>query len=203
MLKIYGKRQSRAARCLWVLEEMGLAYEQVPLDTANGDTKTTTYLALNPAGKVPTLDDDGFVLRESVAITSYLVTTADTPLWPTDVRTQALIHQWSSWSVTDMEAPLHTLFHEKRRVTRMGTTIDPAFVAAQVESASKALAVLDRQLQTDPFVVGKSFTLGDINAFTSAMLAQMFIDVSTYPAIQDWLARCAARPAWKRVEALP
>jgi len=203
MLKIYGKRQSRAARCLWLLEEMGLPYEQMPVDTQNGDTRTPAYLGLNPSGKVPTLDDDGFALRESIAITTYLVEKAETPLWPADVRTRALIQQWSSWAVTDMESPLNAMFREKRRMAAAGAAPDAGFMAAQDELATKAIKVLDTAVAAHPYVVGETFTLGDINAYTAAMLAPMFVDLSGYPAVRDWMSRCAARPAWKRVEALP
>ena len=199
MIRIYGKKQSRASRCFWVAEEMGLAYEQVPRDTQNGETRSADYLALNPAGKVPVLDDDGFVLRESLAITFYLVRKAATPLWPDDIQAQALVQQWSSWAVTDMEFPLNAMFLARRRG---GGEADAGFMAAHVEMAGKALGVLEKQLGAHPYVLGDAFTLGDINAFNAAMLAPMFVDMANYPAVAEWLARCGARPAWQRVQAL-
>jgi len=203
MLKIYGKRQSRAARCLWVLEEMELPYTQIPVDTQSGETKTPEYLAMNPAGKVPIIDDDGFVLRESVAINAYLVTRADTPLWPTDVRSQAYVNQWSSWATTEMEVPLNAIFRAKRRAGASGGAVDPAFIAENLDVAGKTLHVLEDHLATHRYVAGDAFTLGDINAFTAAMLVPMFKDLSDYPAVQEWMTRCGGRPAWKRVSALP
>jgi glutathione S-transferase len=203
MLKLYGKQRSRAARCLWLLEEMGLPYNQVPVDTQSGETRTPSYLALNPAGKVPVVDDDGFVLRESIAINAYLVTKAATALWPDDVHTQAHINQWSSWATTEMEIPLNAIFRAKRRAGTTGVEADAAFISDNLELARQTLQVLEKHLVTTPYVATEAFTLGDINAYTATMLVPMFQDLSGFPAVKEWMMRCSARPAWKRVAAMP
>jgi glutathione S-transferase len=203
MLKIYGKQRSRAARCLWVLEEMGLPYTQVPVDTQSGETRTPEFLAINPAGKVPVIDDGGFVLRECLAINAYLVAKADTPLWPLEWRTRAYINQWSSWAATEMEVPLNALFHAKRRAAAAGAEVDGAFMSTTLDVARKTLKLLEDHLIAHRYVACQAFTLGDINAYTAAMLVPMFQDLSDYPAVQEWMTRCGTRPAWKRVTALP
>jgi glutathione S-transferase len=71
MLKLYGTRMSRAARSLWALEELGLKYEHVPLNT-QGDSRKPEYLKVNPNGHVPALEDDGLTVWESMAINLYL-----------------------------------------------------------------------------------------------------------------------------------
>src|SRR6185437_3394897 len=71
-LKIYGVARSRTFRTLWMAKELGLDYEHVKIDFATGDTRTPAHLALNPNGHVPVIDDDGFVLWESMAINLYL-----------------------------------------------------------------------------------------------------------------------------------
>ena len=72
MLKIYGHPGSRAARPLWVCRELGLQYEHVPTHFADGGTKSAEFLAINPAGRIPAIDDGGFRLAESMAINIYL-----------------------------------------------------------------------------------------------------------------------------------
>ena len=67
-LKIYGVARSRAFRTLWMAKELGLDYEHVKVDFATGETRTPAHLALNPNGQVPVIDDNGFVLWESMAI---------------------------------------------------------------------------------------------------------------------------------------
>ena len=71
-LKIYGVARSRAFRTLWMAKELGLDYEHVKVDFATGATRTAAHLALNPNGQVPVIDDNGFVLWESMAINLYL-----------------------------------------------------------------------------------------------------------------------------------
>src|SRR5207237_9504869 len=73
-LKIYGVARSRAFRTLWMDKELGLDYEHVKVDFATGETRTPAHLALNPNGHVPVIDDNGFVLWESMAIHHYLAT---------------------------------------------------------------------------------------------------------------------------------
>src|SRR5260221_14770536 len=72
MLKIYGIPRSRAFRTLWMPKELGLEYENIPIDFANDATRTPEYLRINPNGHVPTIDDDGVILWESMAINLYL-----------------------------------------------------------------------------------------------------------------------------------
>ena len=72
MLKIYGVARSRAFRVLWMAQELGLDYEHVKVDFASGETRESGFLALNPNGQVPVIDDDGFILWESMAINLYL-----------------------------------------------------------------------------------------------------------------------------------
>src|SRR5437588_323550 len=71
-LKIYGIPRSRAFRVLWMAKELGLDYENVPIDMGKGDTRTPDYLRINPNGHIPAIDDDGFILWESMAINLYL-----------------------------------------------------------------------------------------------------------------------------------
>ena len=73
MLKIYGMARSRAFRTLWMAKELGLEYENIALNPMSGtETRTPEFLAINPNGHVPAIDDDGFVLWESMAINLYL-----------------------------------------------------------------------------------------------------------------------------------
>lgn len=72
MLKLYGQARSRASRSLWMLEETGIGYEHVPVRPYT-QSREPAYLALNPNGHIPTLEDEGFILWESLAINLYPV----------------------------------------------------------------------------------------------------------------------------------
>ena len=200
MLVLYGRRLSRAARCLWALEELGLPYRQVPLDFTLGETKRGDYLALNPQGKVPTLVDGAFVLRESVAINYYLASLAANPLWPDDDKVRALIFQWSSWATTEVEFHFTTVVRELRRAAGAAEPPNAALVENSYAAVGETLKVLEAHLAGGgAWVVGDDFTIGDVNTAFPIMGLATRIDMAPFPAIGDWLRRCTARPAWLRV----
>ena len=87
-LKIYGVPLSRAYRALWMANELGLDYENVPIHFADGSAKTPEYLAVNPNGRIPAIDDNGFKLWESMAINLYLAKKHGSGLLPKQWRTR-------------------------------------------------------------------------------------------------------------------
>ena len=128
-MKLYGIPQSRAARCLWALEETGLDYERV--DTVmRKDTNAPEFLAVNPNGRIPALVDGDLTLFESLAINSYVVKKAGGDLAPNGPAEAALADQWSLWAMTETEKPLlMALFHS---LGVMGHEKDPAIVAERM-----------------------------------------------------------------------
>src|SRR6266704_3003775 len=97
MIKLYGIPRSRAMRPLWMLEELGLPYEQVKVSFVN-DTRKPEFLRLNPNGHIPVLQDGDLVLWESLAINLYLARKYDKGLWPKRVEDEGRAFQWSLWS---------------------------------------------------------------------------------------------------------
>lgn len=199
MLTIYGTRPSRATRCLWALEELGLPYAQVKV----AEPKSPAFGRLNPMRKVPVLVDGEFVLTESVAITAYLASLQPGPLLPADPRSRARIDQWSSWAITEVEFHFTIMVREIRRAGQAGGAPDAALVAACIANVVETLGALETHLAAgNAYVAGDAFTIGDINtAFPISGIAPR-IDMAAFPAIADWLARCMARPAWARVQAI-
>src|SRR4030081_586180 len=112
-LKIYGIPRSRAFRTLWMAKELGLDYQNIPIDMGKGETRTPEYLAINPNGHVPAIDDDGVVLWESMAINLYLAKKhARGSLYPIRFEDEARTWQWSFWGMTEVERPVLTaMFH--------------------------------------------------------------------------------------------
>src|SRR3954464_1654229 len=109
MLKIYGIPRSRAFRTLWMAKELGLEYENVAVDMGTGETRTHEYLAVNPNGHIPAIDDDGFVLWESMAINLYLAKKHGSgSLYPARLEDEARAWQWSFWGMTEVERPVLT-----------------------------------------------------------------------------------------------
>lgn len=194
-LRIYGGSQSRAARCLWCAEELGLKYEHVPLHYADGSTRKPDFLAINPNGHVPAIQDEDFKLWESMAINLYLAKKHGGPLQPTTLEGEALAIQWSFWVMTEVEKPLVTLLLQ--RVVVPEDKRDPALMAACVKQLQAPLKVLnDAVANNRRYLLGPDFTIADLNVASVMAWAKMAkVDLSAYPAAADWLGRCLARPA--------
>jgi len=86
MIKLYGVPQAPAMRALWMLDELGLPYENVKVNFATGDTRKPEYLRINPNGHIPALQDGDLIIWESMAINLYLARKYDKGLWPKTVE---------------------------------------------------------------------------------------------------------------------
>jgi len=204
-LKIYGVLRSRATRPVWMAKELGLAYEQVPViqyyrlpnPTAAGvprNTQSPEFLAVNPNGLVPTIDDDGFVLNESLAITLYLARKHGGPLAPKDVREEGQMMMWSLWAATECEGHALRAMENAPSVT----THDPALYEASVTALKPKFGVLDKALrECGGHLVGNRFTVADLNVAEIIRYAQaapeLFVDA---PNVQSWITACQSRPAF-------
>ncbi|HTF36357.1 MAG TPA: glutathione S-transferase family protein [Myxococcota bacterium] len=198
MIKLYGVPMSRAARSLWMLEELGVPYENVPTHFATGDTRKPEYLALNPNGHIPTLQDGELVLWESMAINLYLGRRYDNGLWPKSIADEGRTYQWSLWAMTELEAPLlaylmhSALLPKEQRV--------PAKATEALAQLAKPLGVLEAALAARSLLVGETFGVADLNVASVLSWARMVrLDLSKWPHVDAWLGRCLERPAAKRV----
>lgn len=202
MITLLGKAISRSARCLWALEEVGVAYEHKALDYAKGDAKTAEFMAINPGAKIPALVDGDVALFESLAINLYVAQTyGKGSLWPDDAAGQALCLQWTLFSATEVEPPGATRlvqFIFKAPEDREQDVIDAAG-----EKSKPALDTLEATLQSRPYLAGDTFTVGDLNAACSVeYLVRTDFDLSPWPKVRDWITRCIDRPAYHAVAAI-
>src|ERR1700674_1850041 len=160
-LKIYGVPMSRAYRALWMANELGLDYESVPIHFADGSAKTPEYLAVNPNGRIPAIDDDGVVLWESMAINLYLAKKHDRGLWPKAPGEEAQAIQWSFGVMTEVEKPtLAVLLH---RVFLPEDQRDPKAAEDGEQQLQGPLKVLDQALAKTGHLIGSTFTVADLN----------------------------------------
>jgi glutathione S-transferase len=221
MIRLYGTAQTRAFRPLWMLEELGVPYELVKTDFANGDTRSAEFLRVNPNGHVPALVDGELTLFESVAINLYLAQRyGQGTLWPASEHDRARSVQWSFWVVTECEAFLFDVLFarggaqferwrawtetEEFRATHPGAppvTREGALARGKAAEAALQLPlrVLDAQLEGRDHLLGPSFGAADLNVasvWVTARLAKL--DLSPHPNVDAWLARCTSRPALAR-----
>lgn len=197
MLKIYGTSMSRAARSLWAAEELGLKYEHIPV-SFNGDSRKPEYLKINPNGHVPAIDDDGFILVESMAINLYLAEKyGKAPFWPSDVRGHAQAYQWSLWGMTETESHLLALLMNKLFLPAEQRS--DAAIKNATEALNAPLKVLDEHLKGREYLTGKDFTIADLNVASVLSLGNFVqLDMSATPTAQAWLGKCVSRPAMQK-----
>jgi glutathione S-transferase len=209
MLTIYGVYRSRASRTIWLAHELGLPFNHVPVmqlyrlpDAKAADatlhTKSPAFLKVNPNGHIPSIDDDGLVLHESLAINLYLAKKHGGPLAPADVAEDGEMGMWALWAATEVEPhALNVLYH---RIGNVWGPKDAKIADAAVEALKTPFAVLDRALAKTGWLVGGRFTVADINVAEIVRYAQAapeLLDAS--PKVKAWLAACQARPAFKKM----
>lgn len=196
-MKLYGVPASRAARCLWALEETGLPYENVKQVQQDGKP-LPEFLAANPNGRMPALRDGDLTLFESLAINTYLAKKAGGDLAPATLAEDAATQQWSLWAMTEVEKTLLTaLFHT---LGIFGHDKNPEKVAAAAKELDKPFKVLDAQLGKHKWLVGDRFTIADLNVASVLSWAKgARLDLSAYPNLSKWLDACLGRPAFGKV----
>ena len=195
MLKLYGSLNSSAGRCLWLLEELGVEYEQVALDFKAGEHKNPEYLKINPNGKVPTLVHDDFVLWETLAINRYLAKTFAPNLLGQNLADSALIDQWSLWSVLHLYLPFSVAMYFAWFKIGEAESVEKA----KTIDAPPLLKILDDYLAGKEFMVGGQFSVADINVASIVNLgARLEFDLSGFSNITSWLTKMREREAYQK-----
>lgn len=195
MITLYGDvTKTRANRCSWMLNEIGLPYDRKPLSFRPGAEKPAEFLALNPNGKCPVLVDGDFALFESLAINLYLARKYGGTLGPQSPEEEALMTQWSFWVATEVEKPL-LLLSAVRYLFEPHAPADED-TATALGKLARAWNVLNAHLENRPYVLGERLTAADINvAAVMHFILVADIDISAWPNMKRWLEMCLSRPA--------
>jgi len=196
---LYGVSGSRALRSIWAIEEVGVAYEHVPTHFTE-DSKTSEYLAVNPNGRIPALVDGDVTLFESMAINLYLAKTYGGDLYPDNAADEAKAIQWSVWAISEIE-PLQLQILMQRFMVPEAER-DQSVVDAAAEGLQRPFAVLDDALANQPYLLGETFTIADLNVAGVMLLLNMVNhDYSAYKNLQRWADACYARPSLAAAQA--
>jgi glutathione S-transferase len=202
MIRLHGTALSRANRCLWALEELGLRYEHVPTNFT-GESRSADYLKINRNGHVPSLEDDGEVLWESIAINLYLADKyGKDPFWPVSPETRGKCYQWSLWAVNEIERRVVTL--NAHRIWNPPERRDAEIVQCTLDELKGPFRILDEHLGTRTYLLGDSFTIADVNvaSIARALVLTLNIDLSETPAAERWLKQSLERDSYQRVLAM-
>jgi glutathione S-transferase len=199
MITLYGSANSRALRVIWMTAELGLKYEHKDWLPRSPETKTADYLEVNPNARVPSIDDDGFILSESMAINMYLAKKHKSPLYPADPKLEALCWQWSLWETDRLDRQI--VDYVRNSVASPPAERKPAIAEAAWLQVAPAFDVLETALAKSPWLAGPAFSVADLNV-AGALYRALSIDVSKWRNLDGWLHRCWDRPAAKHARAL-
>lgn len=198
MLKVAGRlASSNVQKVYWACAELGLDFEPMDFGGRFGGARTAEYLALNPNGLVPTIDDDGFVLWESHSIVRYLASVhAPGTLWPTDPRVRADAERWMDWQLTVLGPASRPVYWATVRTAEADRDLDA--LAAARDDLGAAFAILDSALAGSPYVAGDDFTMGDIPVgITTYRWFAMPIEREDYPHLKRWYDALTERPGYR------
>ena len=199
MLRIYGSAKSRAIRVLWMAGELGLTYDQKDWLPRAPETRAPEYRALNPNGRIPTIDDDGFVLSESMAINFYLAKKHRSALYPADPKHEALALQWSLWETDRLDRQIVNYVRHTKELPQAERK--PEIAESTWQEIVPALDVLETALAKSEWLAGPAFSVADLNV-AAALYRGLFIDLKKWPHVQKWLNTCWERPAAKKARAM-
>lgn len=194
-MRLYETPRTRSARCRWVLQELGVPFEAIPVNLFEGEQQGAEFLALNPYGRVPVLVDGDLVLSESIAICLYLADKyADRGLAPLSGTAMRAVHdQWLLFCATELDQPLwqirrHTaLYPAEQRL--------PAEVVISRVNFQRAATVLEDILRDKVYLVGTGFTVVDIVVTQTLLWATGYDLLGDHPDLEAYMNRHLSRSA--------
>lgn len=193
-MQLYDVTMSPNAKKVRVIaRELGLPLERIAVDLQSADP---AYRAKNPMGKVPTLDDEGFIVWESGAILAYLATREASALLPRDARGQADVLRWMFFAATHIQPWMTTLGQERIIKPLRGLESNPTLITYAERELARFIPVVDRALVGSEYLTGE-FSVADIFVGCGFEGAERRgVDFAPFPALIGWRDRLAARSSW-------
>jgi glutathione S-transferase len=199
MIKIWGRNTSaNVQKVMWAVAEIGLVHERIDIGGPFGQNREPAYLAMNPNGLVPTLEEeDGFLLWESNSIVRYLAARHDAgALEPADPKTRARASAWMDWQLSVLAPAIFPAFWGLVRTPPEKR--DHAAIEESKKKTTAAIEIVDGQLDKTPFLAGHTFSYGDIPVAVMAnRYRQIVPERPPLRKFERWFATIAARQAFK------
>ncbi|ACS86084.1 glutathione S-transferase family protein [Musicola paradisiaca] len=203
MLKVWGRDNStNVKKVRWCAAELNVPYEWIPAGGQFGRNRDADYLALNPNGLVPCLQDDDLVLWESNAIVRYLAAQYGAgTLWLADPKARAAAEKWMDWAIGFSESFRQVFINLIRTAPEHR---DLQAVANGQANCEKLLSVADAALAGQNWLSGDNFGIGDIplGCFAYAWF-NMPIARQSHPHLERWYQQLTERPAFQQTVMLP
>lgn len=208
MLKLWGRVNSvNVKKVLWMLDELGIPYERSDAGMEHGVVDTPEYRVMNPNGRIPTIEDGGFVLWESNSILRYLAMKHASLLYPADLAARASADRWMDWQLSTLSGAERNLFWGLVRT--LPEKRDMGAVMAAMKAAAACWAMLDAHVARHggPYVDGAAMTIADIVLGCYARRwfgAEVRVEgMPEFPALAAWYAKLGERPGFRRWVAVP
>lgn len=195
---VWGRRSAfNVQKVLWMLGELGLPHEHIEAGGAAGGLNSPDFLALNPNGRIPVLEDGDHVIWESHAILRYLAAKHGAgSLWPEDVAARSEADRWMDWSQSGLQGAFMDLFWGFYRTPEDDR--DAAFIERASLRCDRLFELLDGHLETSLYLGGNSFTMADIPAGTTLYrYYEMDVARGILPYVEAWYERLKKREAFQ------
>jgi glutathione S-transferase len=182
---------------MWAIGELGLAYERIDTGLEFGGNDKPAYLALNPNGLIPTIQDGDFILWESNSIIRYLANQYGRgKLEPPDPKMHALASQWMDWQISVFQPAFTKTFWG--RVRTPAEKRDQAAIAESKAKSVSAAKILDAELSHHAYLAGDAFSMGDIPMGVFIYRFQQLVpECPRLPNLERWYALIEKRPAFR------
>ena len=204
MVRVLGRANSiNVQKVMWIAAEIGLDVERVDVGGAFGGNDTAEYLAKNPNGRVPTIEDGDFILWESNAIVRYLAEKYGASPWhPAKIEDRYHAHQWMDYYLANVHPHMTVLFW-----TLIRTPVEKCDMAAfdkALTACAKEWTSVDGHLADNAFLTGTAPTIGDIPLGCAAYRwHEMELDRPDLPHLKRWYESLASRLAFQENVMLP
>jgi glutathione S-transferase len=206
VIKIWGRTtSSNVQKVMWAVGEMGLPHERIDIGGPFGKNREPAYLAMNPNGLVPTLEEeDGYLLWESNSIVRYLAAKhKSSVLEPADLRIRANASKWMDWQLSVASPAIFAAFWGMIRTAPEKR--DHAAIEESKKKTTAAIAMMDDQLGKTVYLAGDAFSFGDIPVGIIAYrYRQLVPDRPPFRNFERWYAAISSRQAFKdHIAAVP
>lgn len=199
MIKVWGRLTSgNVQKVMWAIGELGLPHERVDLAGPFGGNREPAYLAKNPNGLVPTIEDGGLTMFESNAIVRYLARAYGAgTLEPSDPLTYGRANQWMDWATTTVTPPHVQVFGNLFFKTAAERDVDAIEKGRAAFTA--AMTIFDAHLQQSAFAAGDTFSMGDIPIGIMAHRFMLIVpDRPALPGLARWFGEISTRPGFRQ-----
>ncbi len=196
MIKIYHVPRTRSIRVIWTCEELGLAYDLIPVDFSLEYRSSPEWRALNPVGKVPVLIDDDFALFESGAMVQYLLDRNGEGRLQPPVGTpeHAIYLQWSLFAEATFARPICEIVNHRRSLPEEHQSA--VAIAEMQDRAQLCVEALNSAVAEQDYILGNEFSAADIMLGYSLMLAQRFLSEPLPAHAAAYFERLVVRPGY-------